>query len=76
MVPVIGSKVIAGYGTVATWRVAASGPSMIIMTCSDSINGVFVPATSVDVVGRSGLLALREAIDEALTAEMFKELQK
>lgn len=65
-----GAVLLSGYGTVATWRKpinnARFGPSVLILQCSTSDDGVFQPAFDVTVHGTEALHALREAIRLAL----------
>lgn len=65
-----GAVLLGGYGTVATWRKpinnARFGPSVLILQCSTSDDGVFQPAFDVTVYGTEALHALREAIRLAL----------
>lgn len=71
---IVGSKVLAYYGIVATWRrnnpgtppLHRRGPSMIIQSCASTDEGVHEPAQSISINTRQGLLDLRDAIDEAL----------
>lgn len=58
-------------GRVASWRRPRDesikhAPMVVVMESSDTDEGVYTPASSVTVVGRDQLLALRSAIDEAL----------
>lgn len=67
----IGSVTLGFVGAVASWRrpLAPSGiknPMVIITTASDVEDGAFIPAASITICNREGLLALRSAIDEAL----------
>ncbi len=64
-----------GYvGSTASWRrerpdVVSPGrwhPMVVIQTSSTTDEGAFTPAESVTVGGVDSLLALRDAIDEAL----------
>ena len=69
-----GAVCLGAVGNTASWRreradVAAPGrcpPMVVIQTASTSDEGAHVPAESVTVGGLDSLLALREAIDEAL----------
>ncbi|OGA78801.1 hypothetical protein [Hydrogenophaga sp.] len=57
-------------GRVASWRrprdAIKHAPMVVVMESSDTDEGTYTPASSVTVVGRDQLLALRSAIDEAL----------
>lgn len=69
----VGSVVLGYVGLTASWRRGTSdeyrrryGPMLIISNCASTDNGVHEPAASVTIQSREGLLALRDAIDEAL----------
>lgn len=70
----VGAKVLGYVGLVATWRRMVPGqairsqrePMLTIQVCDSSEDGVYTPAASVTINSRAGLMALREAIDEAL----------
>lgn len=70
----VGSKVLGYVGFSASWRRMAQGyelrnkkqPMLVISTCASTDEGVHEPAASITINNRVGLLALREAIDEAL----------
>jgi type IV pilus biogenesis protein CpaD/CtpE len=69
----VGAVVLGYVGHVAAWRRAATPdyakryqPMLIISMSSSTDEGVHEPAASVTVQSREGLLALRQAIDEAL----------
>lgn len=67
----VGAKVLGYYGLMASWRRNANPSSQFacaicITSAATSDDGVHEPAQSVTISGRIGLIALREAIDEAL----------
>lgn len=68
----VGAVCLGYVGLVATWRRATPlyrgryFPQLIVQSCASSDEGVHEPAQSVTVNSREGLLALRNAIDEAL----------
>ncbi|SEL13654.1 hypothetical protein SAMN05216359_105331 [Roseateles sp. YR242] len=71
---ITGAKVLGFYGLVATWRrnapdtptIARRQPGLIISSAATTEEGVHEPAQSISLHTRESLLALREAIDEAL----------
>lgn len=71
----VGAVVLGYVGTVASWRRLANNKitpgadyrQLIITSCSSTDDGAHEPAASVTVNGREALLALRTAIDEALS---------
>lgn len=73
-----GAECLGAYGMVAAWRrpiADTSGrflPSVIVSQASTAEDGVYVPAAEVTVTGTEALLALRKAVDEALT-QVFPE---
>lgn len=68
----IGAVPLGYIGTVASWRRPTAehkqrfSPMLIINSCADTDGGAHTPAASVTIATREGLIALREAIDEAL----------
>ena len=71
----IGSVCLGAVGNTASWRRAHADvdrpgrfpPMVVVQTCSSRADdGGFVPAESVTIDGHEALLALREAVDEAL----------
>ena len=67
----IGAVVLGYVGTVASWRRPTLksnrfGPMLTIQTCSSADDGLHTPAASVTISNREAMLALRQAIDEAL----------
>ena len=68
----VGAVVLGYVGTVASWRRPTAdyakrhGPQLIVQSCASTDDGVHEPAQTVAINSREGLLALREAIDEAL----------
>lgn len=65
----IGAKALGYYGLMASWRRRSDGkwePSVCITSAAATDEGVHEPAQSVTIGSRAGLIALREAIDEAL----------
>lgn len=71
----VGGTVLGYVGNVASWRrPSAEGHRLgacYLMFCISSAastdDGVHEPAQSITLVGREALLALRSAIDDALT---------
>lgn len=71
----VGAVVLGYVGVVASWRrpadpkdtKLASYRSVVIQTTATSDEGVHEPAQSITIGSREGLLALRHAIDEALS---------
>lgn len=69
----VGAVVLGYVGTVASWRRPKDGlakhnhgPMLTIQTCASTDEGVHEPAASITISSKEGLLALRDAIDEAL----------
>lgn len=68
----VGAVVLGYAGVVASWRRPADaaglkyGPLLILQTCAETDDGAHAPAASISINNREGLLALRDAIDEAL----------
>lgn len=68
----IGATCLGVVGNTATWRRTKPdakvkyNPMVIISECSASDDGVYSPASSVTIGSVNGLIALRDAIDEAL----------
>ena len=69
----VGSVVLGYVGLVASWRRGADpetakryNPMLTIYSSAESDDGFHTPAASVTINSREGLLALRQAIDEAL----------
>lgn len=69
----VGATVLGYVGLIASWRRPADrstanrmGPMLVIQACSDTDEGCHTPAASITIGNREGLLALRDAIDEAL----------
>jgi len=54
-------------------RDKTSGDSLIISSASNTDANVYQPAESVTIYGLAGLLALRDALNEAYPAEEKKE---
>jgi hypothetical protein len=68
----VGAVVLGYVGTVASWRRPSAlnktrWPMLVITACDSTDEGVHTPAASISINSREGLLALRAAIDEALT---------
>lgn len=70
----VGSAVLGYVGLTASWRRATEkhnesrgyGPMLIVQSYATTDEGAHAPAQSVEIRSREGLLALRDAIDEAL----------
>lgn len=68
----VGSVVLGWVRTVASWRRPTGSnvnnypPMVIVQSSAENDDGVHVPAASVTIASREGLIALRSAIDEAL----------
>lgn len=69
----VGSAVLGHVGLMASWRRATDkhnalryGPMLLIQSSGGAEDGAYTPAQSVTITSREGLLALRDAIDEAL----------
>jgi hypothetical protein len=75
----VGATVLGYVGLVASWRRMSAAwiskqppggplypPVLTIYSCADTDEGVHTPAATVTILTREGLIALREAIDEAL----------
>lgn len=68
----VGAVVLGYVGLVASWRRPATAahkhytPMLTIQSCSSTDDGVHTPAESVTLLTREAMLALRQAIDEAL----------
>lgn len=75
------SVCLGAVGITAAWRrhrVDAKNryaPMLIISQCGAVDEGVHVPAADVTVTTVQGLLALRDAIDEALRYDMPKQAE-
>lgn len=71
----VGGTVLGYVGNVASWRrptaegyrLGASHVTLCISSAASTDEGVHEPAQSLTLVGREALLALRTAIDDALT---------
>jgi hypothetical protein len=73
---ITGSARLDDRGLVASWSrmnptyFSASkemGPPQFVITCCNFVyRGVLIPATSISIGSREGLIALRDAIDQAL----------
>lgn len=70
-----GAVPLGARGLVASWqrgnpastaRAATYGPSLVIMSCGTTDEGAHTPAASIELHSRESLLALRDAIDQAL----------
>lgn len=67
------------YGITAAWRRHKKdaerryGPTLTITQGSTTDDGVFSPACDITIATKEGLLALRNAIDEALKYDMPKQ---
>lgn len=67
------------YGITAAWRRHKEDaerrymPALTITQCSATDDGVFVPACDITITTTAGLIALRNAIDEALKYDMPKQ---
>ncbi len=69
-----GAVCMGAVGSTASWRRERAAidrpgrwpPMVVVQTCSATDEGSFTPAESVTIGGHESLLALREAIDEAL----------
>lgn len=74
----IGARALGYYGLMASWRRRVDvppqkwEPSVCITSCASTDEGVHVPAQSVTIHSRAGLLALRDVIDEALRTDDLK----
>lgn len=69
----VGSVVLGYVGNVASWRRPASkdlvrryNPMLTIQLCSTTDESAHTPAQSVTLADRVSLIALRDAINEAL----------
>ncbi len=71
---IVGAKALAFHGLIASWRRPNPAdsraphwePSFIIQSAASTDEGIHEPAQTVTLNSRASLLALREAIDEAL----------
>ncbi len=69
----VGAVVLGFVGLVATWRRKSAAhkyayePLLIIHSAATTDENAHTPAQTVEINSRVGLLALRQAIDEALT---------
>ncbi|MBT9138081.1 MAG: hypothetical protein DDT31_00628 [Syntrophomonadaceae bacterium] len=69
----IGSACLGDAETVVSWRRGKASyseaftPKLIICRASYQHEGTFEPASSMEIYGEQALLALRAAIDEALS---------
>lgn len=76
----VGAAVLGYVGIVATWRRYSTdwikkqpagaklghAEMLTIQSCADTDDGAHTPAVSISICSREGLLALRDAINEAL----------
>ena len=71
-----GAVPLGARGLVVSWQrvnpaanvqVGRYGPAIVIMRCESADEGVHTPAASIDIYTRESLLALRDAIDQALS---------
>jgi hypothetical protein len=69
----VGAVALGYVGLVASWRRQALisqtrtwEPQLVIQQCADTDEGAHTPASSVTIASRQGLMALRDAIEEAL----------
>ena len=69
-----GAECLGAVGITASWRrplktttsLGRYAPMVVIQQCSSVDENAFSPAADVTILGKDGLLALREVIDEAL----------
>jgi hypothetical protein len=68
----VGAAVLGYVGITASWRRSTAdyakryGPMLVIQQSSGTEDGCHEPAASITIRDREGLLALRDAIDQAL----------
>lgn len=72
----VGSVVLGHIGVTASWRRPNNWdqrgryPAGLVITSSGEVEeGAYIPPASISIFSREGLMALRDAIDEALKQE-------